>query len=215
SQPTISPLFNTRQAQDSFLRWAGVSTEYYDFLQENWTTGLFANQTDVATFQEFWDRALYNGVYTTGAATVAVDSDSTGVAASLAARPAAITAVIDASAAASAVVKRYPAESSGLALSVYQKVGIGNGTFANNPWLQEMADPITKATWDNYITVSQKWANEQGLKMFEGATTTARLTVGDKSIVVPVLIQPGQADGTIGLALGYGMSKAGRVANGV
>src|SRR5690606_31976667 len=104
SQPTISPLFNTRQAQDSFLRWAGVSTEYYDFLQKNWTTGLFANQTDVATFQELWNRALYSGVYTTGAATVAVDSDSTGVAASLAASPAAITAVIDASAAASAVV---------------------------------------------------------------------------------------------------------------
>lgn len=214
SQPTISPLFNTRQAQDSFLRWAGVSTEYYDFLQENWRTGLFANQTNTVTFQEFWDRALYNGVYITGGATVVPDSDST-VVAPVAASPSGVTAVIDASSAANEVVKAYPADNGGLELSVYQKVGIGNGTFANNPWLQEMADPITKATWDNYITVSQKWANERGQKMYEGATTTARLTVGDKSIIVPVLVQPGQADGTVGLAVGYGRTKAGRVANGV
>src|SRR5690554_2170279 len=216
SQPTISPLFDTRQAQDSFLRWAGVSTDYYEFLQENWRSDLFANQTEVALFQEFWDRTLYNGVYTTSGATVVVDTETADAsAAPAAAGAAAITAVADVSPAANAVVKTYPADNSGLELVVYQKVGIGNGTFANNPWLQEMADPITKATWDNYITVSQKWANEKGQKMYEGATTTARLTVGDRSVVVPVLIQPGQADGTIGLAVGYGRTKAGRVANEV
>jgi MoCo/4Fe-4S cofactor protein with predicted Tat translocation signal len=214
SQPTISPLFNTRQAQDSFLRWAGESTQYYDFLQETWRSGLFASQTEAASFQEFWDRALYNGVYTTGSATVVADADSSSVAPVLA-DTASVAAVIDASSAASAVIKTYPADNAGLELVVYQKVGIGNGAYANNPWLQEMADPITKATWDNYITVPQKWANEKGQKMYEGATTTARLTVGDKSIVVPILIQPGQADGTIGLALGYGRTKAGRVADGV
>ena len=212
SQPTISPLFDTRQAQDSFLRWAGVSTDYYEFLQENWRSDLFANQTEVALFQEFWDRTLYNGVYTTRS-TVASDSDSTLVAS--AALGTAITAVNDIASAAAAVAKTYPADNAGLELVVYQKVGIGNGTFANNPWLQEMADPITKATWDNYITVSQKWANDNGQKMFEGATTTAKLTVNGKTVIVPVLIQPGQADGTIGLALGYGRTHAGRVANGV
>src|SRR5690554_1715602 len=212
SQPTISPLFNTRQAQNSFLSWAGVSTDYYDFLQENWRTGLFASQQESVSFQEFWDRALYNGVFTVGA-TVVPDSDSTIMRSDSSGTV--ITAVNDVASAAAVVAKSYPVDNSGLELVMYQKVGIGNGTFANNPWLQEMADPITKATWDNYITVSQKWANEKGQKMYEGATTTARLTVGDRSVVVPVLIQPGQADGTIGLAVGYGRTKAGRVANGV
>lgn len=214
SQPAISPLFDTRQAQDSFLKWSGVSTDYYEYLQDKWRSGLFANQSESTTFQDFWDRSLYNGVYTTGGSTVVVDSDST-VMVPADNNGSGITPVNDIASTAAAVAKAYAADSSGLELVIYQKVGIGNGTFANNPWLQEMADPITKATWDNYITVSQKWANENGQKMYEGATTTAKLTVGDKSIVVPVLIQPGQADGTIGLAVGYGRTKAGRVADGV
>jgi hypothetical protein len=117
--------------------------------------------------------------------------------------------------AASAVAKSYKSDNAGTELAIYTKVGIGNGTFANNPWLQEMSDPISKATWDNYLTVSQKWANENGLKMSEGATQKAKVTVGSKSIMVPILVQPGQADGTVGLALGYGRTKAGRVADGV
>src|SRR5690606_20080165 len=215
SQPTISPLFDTRQAQNSFLRWAGVSTDYYDFLQDNWRTQYFANQSESAIFQEFWDRALFNGVYTSSSTTVSsTDSLVTGTTPIIEAVTA-ITPVNDVKSAAAAVVKSYPADNGGLELVIYQKVGIGNGAFANNPWLQEMPDPITKATWDNYLTVSQKWANENGQKMYEGATTTATLTVNGKTITVPVLIQPGQADGTIGLALGYGRTHAGRVANGV
>ncbi|SNS55998.1 quinol:cytochrome c oxidoreductase iron-sulfur protein precursor [Belliella buryatensis] len=197
AQPTISPLFDTRQAQESFLVWAGEETNYYDFLQENWRASLFAAQSETSDFQEFWDRSLFNGVY------------------SLESTSSALTANGDASAAAAAVARTYKADNAGTELVVYTKIGIGNGTFANNPWLQEMSDPISKATWDNYLTVSQKWANENGLKMFEGATQKAKVTIGDKSIVVPVLVQPGQAIGTVGLALGYGRTKAGRVANGV
>lgn len=197
SQPTISPLFNTRQAQESFLIWAGNDTNYYDFLQDNWKTTLFESQSEITSFQEFWDRSLFNGVY-------AVTSEST-----------ALTGAADVSAAASAIARVYKADNSGDELVVYTKVGIGNGTFANNPWLQEMSDPISKATWDNYLTVSQSWAADNGVKMFEGATKKARITIGEKSILVPVLVQPGQAKGTFGLALGYGRTKAGRVANGV
>ncbi|GGF18615.1 TAT-variant-translocated molybdopterin oxidoreductase [Echinicola rosea] len=198
SQPAISPLFDTRQAQESFLTWAGVATNYYDFLQDNWKE-LFAGQSEVSTFPEFWDRALYNGFYSTP----------------LASETAELTPIGDVSSAAAAIAKNYAASNSGAELVMYQKIGIGDGTYANNPWLQEMSDPISKATWDNYLTVSQKWANENGLKMVEGATQKAKITVNGKSLIVPVLIQPGQADGTIGLALGYGRTKAGRVANGV
>ncbi|GAB3218129.1 TAT-variant-translocated molybdopterin oxidoreductase [Algoriphagus aestuariicola] len=198
AQPTISPLFATRQAQDSFLTWSGNTTSYYDYLQANWTQAFFpAYGADAASFQEFWDRALYNGVVGSTAASVAV------------------AAVADTSASAAAVTKSYAADNAGAELVVYTKVGMGDGTYANNPWLQEMSDPITKATWDNYLTVSQRWANENGVSMVEENTKKAQLTVNGKSLIVPILIQPGQAYGTFGLAIGYGRTAAGRAGNGV
>ncbi len=197
AQPTISPLFNTRQAQESFLIWSGSTSNYYDFLQANWNSTLFASIGGLASFQEFWDRSLFNGV-------VAVETASST-----------LVPVGDVSLAAAEVAKAYKADNAGAELVVYSKVGIGNGTFANNPWLQEMPDPITKATWDNYLTVSQKWAIENGVTMIEENTSKASVTVNGKTLVVPILVQPGQAEGTFGLALGYGRTKAGRVADGV
>jgi MoCo/4Fe-4S cofactor protein with predicted Tat translocation signal len=197
AQPTITPLFDTRQAQESFLVWAGDSTTYYDFLQNNWQGDVFTQVETGGTFQEFWDQTLYNGV-------LAISSTSE-----------ALAPLGDISAAASAVAKAYSADNASSELVIYTKVGIGNGTYANIPWLQELSDPISKATWDNYLTVSQKWATENGVTMYEGETSKASITVNGKSLIVPILIQPGQAEGTFGLALGYGRSKAGRVANGV
>ncbi|MHA7130053.1 TAT-variant-translocated molybdopterin oxidoreductase [Algoriphagus namhaensis] len=198
AQPTISPLFDTRQAQDSFLTWAGMAESYYDFMQAHWESEIFTQVEVGGSFQEFWDTSLYNGV-------LAIASGEN----------AALAPVMDVSAAAAAVAKSYSAANEGPEVVLYAKVGIGNGTYANNPWLQEMPDPITKATWDNYLTVSQKWASENGVKMVEGATVKATLTANGKTLTVPVMVQPGQADGTFGLAVGYGRTKAGRVANGV
>jgi molybdopterin-containing oxidoreductase family iron-sulfur binding subunit len=201
AQPVISPLFNTRQAQESFLKWAGNNTSYYDFLQEDWQA-TFAAQGAEGDFQSFWDKCLYDGVYEK----MAVSEES---------EPMVFEGSGDISAAASAIGKTYTAQGSGAELIIYTKVGIGSGAFANIPWLQEMPDPISKATWDNYLTVSQKWANENGLTMSEGSTQLANVTSNGMTFTVPVLIQPGQADGTFGLALGYGRTAAGRVGNGV
>ncbi len=198
AQPAITPLFNTRQAQESFLRWAGDTTNYYDYLQNNWNDNLYGTQSDIANFQEFWDRTLFNGVYSMEGDAAPVSGGGGGI-----------------GNAGTAISSSYRADNTEVELVAYTKVGIGNGTFSNNPWLQEMSDPITKTTWDNYLTVSQRWANDNDFRSNEGSTRLAKITVGAKSIVVPVLIQPGQADGTVGLALGYGRTKAGRVANGV
>ena len=197
SQPTISPLFDSRQAQESFLVWGGSTANYFDFLQSVWQNEVYTSVETAGDFQEFWDTTLYNGV-------LAIDSTA-----------AAPTPVGDVSAAAAAVAKASTTDNTSPELVIYSKVGIGNGIYANIPWLQEMADPITKATWDNYLTVSQKWATENGVTMYEENTGMASITVNGKSLVVPIMIQPGQADGTFGLALGYGRTKAGRVANGV
>ena len=208
-QPGITPLFNTRQAQSSLLIWAGApETDYYSYLRQNWQENYYVN-TESGDFESFWNQSLYDGVIQVASTETeedtsdqAEDSDLSGF-------------QIDLGAIASGIQSAYPSESSGMELALYQKVGIGNGSQANNPWLQELPDPITKAVWDNYFTVSQKFARENGLTMVEGKTKFANLTVDGVTVSAPVLIQPGQANGTIGLALGYGRKNAGRVADGL
>ena len=126
-QPTIAPLFDTRQSPGSFLTWAGNAQEYYTYLQNNWRTNFFANQTDISTFQTFWDKTLFDGVYELGGSEKNLSFDSA-----------------TAATAASAISRNYKLEGNGFQVSLYQKVSIGNGNQANNPWLQEMPDPVTK-----------------------------------------------------------------------
>jgi MoCo/4Fe-4S cofactor protein with predicted Tat translocation signal len=92
-------------------------------------------------------------------------------------------------------------------LVIYEKVGLGNGTQSNNPWLMELPDPISKVTWDNYITMNP--ADVATLKLNEmkrqdKIASIVELTVNGITIKVPVYPQPGQTAGTIGLAVGYG-----------
>jgi molybdopterin-containing oxidoreductase family iron-sulfur binding subunit len=97
---------------------------------------------------------------------------------------------------------------------MYTKTGLGDGQQAGNPWLQEFPDPITRVSWDNYATVSradaEKWGLENAIVANGGLDGSyATLTVNGVSIDnVPVIIQPGQAVGTIGLAFGYGKKAA-------
>ena len=137
TQPTISPLFKTRQAQDSFLTWTGNKQEYYNFLRKNWEDNQFSGQEP--TFDIFWDKTLHNGVFT-----YKVEISDLSI------------QDVDLSASASRINKNYKPNNNGLEVVFYQKVSIGTGYHANNPWLQELPDPISKATWDNYATISQK-----------------------------------------------------------
>lgn len=195
SQPAITPLFKSRQAQESFMVWAGEKeVEYFSFVSENWKKWFYQNQNGEGSFQTFWDKCLYNGVYEFTADTEAVNFTS------------------HASEALAAVSAKKAAGQ--FELVIYESYGIGNGSMANNPLLQELPDPITKATWDHYATISQTDAS----KFFkidndaEGHTKFISITVNGKTIELPALIQPGQAVGTIGVALGYGRTKVGAVA---
>ena len=199
AQPTISNIFDTRQAQESFLNWAGSETKnYYDFIRSNWEAVYTANPGAFGNFDQFWDKSLHDGVLETDAASEEVAYDGASVAG-----------------AASAV--KGMAAASGLELVLYVNSSVGNGRQANNPWLQEMPDPITKACWDNYLTVSPKQAEEWGIQTDAGKMSTQKvnLTVNGQTLAVPVLPQPGQAYNTMGLALGYGRTNAGKVADGV
>jgi len=181
-QPTIHPLFNSRQLQDVLLKWSGNSTSYYDYLKDFWASNILGGQS--------WNKALHDGTF------------KKAVSNSVSAKS------VDISASASSLNKA--TTSSSMELNLFTSIALGDGKQANNPWLQELPDPLTRASWDNYITMSMTDARELGFSnpvQDNGAINGqyANITVNGVTVSdIPVMIQPGQAKGSIGLALGYG-----------
>lgn len=101
-----------------------------------------------------------------------------------------------------------PAKSSkAIEISFYPDYSIYDGSFANNGWLQELPNPITKLTWDNVAMLSKKTAESKGVKTGD----VVEITSGPNKLEVPVMIVPGHADSAISIALGYGRKVVGRV----
>src|ERR1019366_587643 len=100
-------------------------------------------------------------------------------------------------------------------LALYEKIAIGNGTQANNPWLQELPDPISKITWDNYVTMcpSDMVGKYKMMERQDREASVVNVTVNGVTIKLPIVPQPGQAVGTVGIALGYGRDKAGKLSS--
>ncbi|MEC5164331.1 MoCo/4Fe-4S cofactor protein with predicted Tat translocation signal [Flavobacterium sp. PL11] len=185
TQPTIRPLFNTKQFQDVLLSLNGQAGSFYDFIK--------TNSASIITGSS-WNKVLHDGVYV-------------GSNINIAARSADFTAAANALSQSKAV--------QGLELVLYTKTGLGDGQQANNPWLQEFPDPITRVSWDNYLTVSKADADKYEMSNeivanggLNGSYATITTTDGSKVENIPVIVQPGQAVGTVGLALGYGRMKA-------
>ena len=93
----------------------------------------------------------------------------------------------------------------------YRDAKMDDGRYANNGWMQELPDPITKMTWDNAVLVSRKTARELGVQNGD----IVEITLNGRSVKGPIWTQPGMADYSLGLALGYGRERAGRVGTGV
>ena len=182
-QPTINPLFDTKQFQEVLLSLTDNTTSYHDYLK---------NSASASLNGKTWNKAVHDGFATTEVSALSATS-------------------ADFSASAS---KLATAKSTGMDLVLYTKVGLGDGQQANNPWLQEFPDPITRVSWDNYITVSKKDAEKLDLEQRNVANggldgSYATLKVGNYTLTnVPVIIQPGQAIGTVGLAFGYGKKES-------
>ncbi|TBX70954.1 4Fe-4S dicluster domain-containing protein [Flavobacterium silvisoli] len=182
-QPTIRPLFSSKQFQEALLSWNGNGVSFYDYIKAN-AAAYTAGTT--------WNKAVHDGVV--------VGTPSGASAGS-----------VDYSAAANALASSKGAN--GFELVLYTKTGLGDGQQANNPWLQEFPDPITRVSWDNYVTVAPADAKKLGLEnkiVANGGLngSIATLTVNGTKMDVPVIVQPGQAVGTLGLALGYGKKAA-------
>lgn len=187
-QPTIRPLFDTRQIQDSLLKWSDNDLSYKDLIKELWEKQIFTKQNKTGLFTAFWQESLQLGVFTPEIESVNVNISN------------------EALATAGSLQKANVNE--GWDLVFYESTALGDGRHANNPWLQELPDPVSKVCWDNFAAISP--ADAEALGMNNG--DLIRLFEG---VELPVIVQPGQKEKTVSVALGYGRQRSGKVAEGI
>ena len=183
-QPAIRPIFNTRQFQDSLMKWAGMGAGYAKYLENFWNSKITGHSTEPENFPHFWNKLKQDGVFQ-------VEQKST--------------------ASPRFVLQELSAETplkDGLEVILYEKISIGTGKYTNNPWLLELPDPITTATWDNYVCVPVAYARKNNLNKEDVVMVNGNLEL-------PVIVQPGQPEGTVSIALGFGRTAAGKAGNGV
>lgn len=184
-QPTIFPLFKTRQWQESLLVWAGKNELFEDYFRNFWIARLGS--------ADAYNKALQDGVWTAAEATTASAGSFNG------------GAVAGAVAAIGAAPKGGAKE-----VVLYQNVALGSGSHPGNPWLQELPDPITKATWDNYAMISASTADELKIDYksndyeYYPNKPVIKIKAGNLEVELPILVVPGMDKNTIAVALGYG-----------
>ena len=188
SQPCIHPIFDTRAFQDSLLKWSGSEIKYHDYIQDNWKKTFFG-PLGQSNFEEFWIKSLKEGVFTFKA-------------------PELKSPEIKLETIGAAIESTDGGQKAGFEVMFYSSVSIGNGKHGNNPWLMELPDPVAKLCWDNVASISPMDAQELGI------ATGDVIKLGD-NFKIPAFVQPGQAKGTVSIAIGYGHSNAGKVADKV
>nr|WP_295905105.1 TAT-variant-translocated molybdopterin oxidoreductase [uncultured Bdellovibrio sp.] len=198
-QPAIRPMYDTRSFQLSLMTWAFMANmgpqrlrdyeTFYDYLRVFWKSDIQPKVGKGKDFEDFWQETLqkgYAGSLGTGSSARSFKVD-------------AFTSIKPAAA------------SEGFELVLYPTSHMGDGSLNNVSWLHELPDPVTKAVWDNYISVSLATAEKHGLKQ----NSVVELTVGDKKIELPILIQPGLHDDVLAIAVGFGRTRVGKVGNGI
>ncbi|MBE8713423.1 TAT-variant-translocated molybdopterin oxidoreductase [Sphingobacterium hungaricum] len=187
-QPTINPVFNTRQAEQSLLIWAGNTSSIYDFVKQNWEATILAGTG------KDWKQVLQTGFIYKG-----TNSGSF------------YTFNGDVQSAASAVTALDKSIAGEVELRLYESTGMRDGRYANNAYLQELPDPISKVTWGNYAAINPKFAEQIGV----GENGVVKVEANGYSVELPALLQPGQAMGTVSIAVGYGRYLVGKAGNNV
>ncbi len=193
AQPLIEPLYSGVSATELVARLGSAAVPAasgYELVRKTFQAEYAGGASD---FEAAWRRALHDGIVDGSAwprvsPTVAADAVIAGV-----------RREIDA---------WQPADAAGFELVFAQDNRVYDGRFANNGWLQELPDPLTKITWDNAALISPVDARRLGLRRDDLIT----LALAERSLTLPVCVVPGQAPGSITLALGYGRRRGGQVA---
>ena len=185
-QPLILPLFGGRTPVEVLGLMVGDKDRPgYDIVRDTWKPIL-----GEAEFDKKWNRVLHDGLLAGSELPEVVPTVKGEAFAELA---------------------RATGSASGLEIVFVPSPSLHDGRFANDGWLQELPDPLTKLTWDNPALVSPKTAETSGLANEEWI----RLDYAGRSLELPVWILPGMADGVVALTLGYGRQRAGRIGSGV
>ena len=189
-QPLIEPLYGGKTASEMIAALLGRSTDdAYTLMRETWEA-----QMGGETFDPSFRKLLHDGMLP-GSALPAT-------------QPVLVAAGV------AAAVQTLATEPAGGALELALRPDpcVLDGRFANNGWLQELPKPITKLTWENAILLSPGTAEKLGVAGNEIVALTAP---DGRKLTGPVWLLPGQADGVATVHLGYGRTRAGRVANGI
>ncbi|HRN71756.1 MAG TPA: TAT-variant-translocated molybdopterin oxidoreductase [Ginsengibacter sp.] len=225
-QPLIHPLFKTRQFEDSLLKLVGSTDDYLTYFRNYWI-GKLGGESNFDRFIQ--DGIMEDGKLLTRAALLNPNTIESGVATS------AESFQADSTAAAAAPVPVVEKKFSAIAFTgnvadaaskinakggdtefiLYQNIAIGTGNKATNAWLQEVSDPITKATWDNYAVVSPEMGKKLlGIDIFNPRDTdkfevhpekpVVKIVANGQTIELPALIVPGTHPNVVALAVGYG-----------
>ena len=197
-QPLIEPLYGGKSIIEVLGALLGLATTTAeDLVRET----LQASASAVGDFERLWRRSLHDGHVADSAA-------------------APLTATVDGAAVEAAAQAIADTKATDLQLSFRPDSRVLDGRFANNGWLQECPDSITKLTWDNALLMSPATAESLGFGDLvagndqRAEAPMARLTVGEHSMEVAVWVVPGQADGSLVLPLGYGRSRCGGIGTG-
>ncbi|HEY1302497.1 MAG TPA: TAT-variant-translocated molybdopterin oxidoreductase [Vicinamibacterales bacterium] len=196
-QPAINPLFDTRAAQESLLAWLGEPSDWRHELRSYWQRNLFPLQSVERDFDAFWDSRVQAGflrvpVPAQPSPEFVGDLD------------AAVNRIREDAFAAARGADDYE-------LHVYETVALRDGRHANNPWLQELPDPISRLTWGHGLAIAPAAADRLGFR--DGDVVT--LIADAHRVDVPIWRQPGQSANTVSIAVGYGRTQCGPVGNGV
>ena len=210
TQPLINPLFNSKQYEEILLELVGKPADYYSYLK-----AYYLRKSTELGIAASWNSVLHDGILQFPVTAEDLWEEELLFVNSHSTEDYIYNLVVS-----SQAIKK-ETSSARFEFAAYQKSGIGTGIQSNNPWLQELPDPITRICWDNYVTMSA--ADALALDIVNevqdnGAINGSVVNITANGVTlekVAVLVQPGQANGTIGLALGYGRTVAGKVADGV
>jgi MoCo/4Fe-4S cofactor protein with predicted Tat translocation signal len=207
TQPTIAPLYDVRPLQESLLAWgralgkgplAGTSGTWHQYLKDSWRANVYPKANAAAPFELFWEGVLREGMLDLSKGSASGPSRPFR-AESLQSLPPRKTAEGDHS----------------LQLVLYAPVTLYDGRNANNAWLQELPDPVSKICWDNFVSIAPARAKELGVSDYEMKADVVTVDVGYAKFDLPVHVQPGLHPDVVAIGLGYGRTAAGRVGNNV
>ncbi|WP_197530902.1 4Fe-4S dicluster domain-containing protein [Bythopirellula polymerisocia] len=189
-QPTIRPLSNTRAIVESLAVWSGQPQAAYEVVKDHWEKKIFPRRrsTGSSQFLDFWEQALRDGFVEVSSEAPTIGRFETSVLEPVA----------------------QERMSENFSLVLYNKVSMLDSRHSHNPWLQELPDPVTKVTWDNYVSISPRDAAELGIQ--DGDVVKVSAGKNGSRIELPALIQPGQHDGVLAVALAYGCKGTDRFA---